>query len=98
MGTCWRGLLTTGAEAVSDFSDGVDLKDFANLALNLGLSGAAFVGLGGIGKGIKAAAELGKVSKKYKNVDELITVAKKFGDEKTLAKLSELKKRNYNIN
>ena len=85
------GLVSTASEAVSDFSDGVDWGDIGNLALNLGLSGAAAIGLGGLGKTAKVAAKLTKMSDKYKNVDELINFAKKVGDTKNLEKLKELK-------
>lgn len=57
------GLGYTVLDAIDSAKDGsFDAKDWANLALNLGFSGASFIGLGGL-RGAKVLGKLGNLQK-----------------------------------
>lgn len=84
------GLASTGIEAYQDYKDdnNFGLKDFGNLALNLGLTGASFVGLGSL----RNVAKGSKIAGKFKKVDNLIKVAEDVkGGDKYLDALKTLK-------
>lgn len=85
------GLLSTALEAYKGATDekGWEWKDTGNLALNLGLTAASFVGLGGL-KGISEGAKLAKeVATGAEVAGETAKVSKIFGETKNITNLAK---------